>query len=152
MTGCCYYFYALNSFHIGTLSWDILLVTLVLMCVTPYHGDYFSVDALRRGDIDAWRHPRPFFIQRLLQLQIASTFFFTGLYKITGEGNWITGNPIYYLMNYPVAGGDQEFSFKGMDGRASAFLLCDRPDDRGNGDCPCRFCFLSAGHGGRRSF
>jgi len=112
MTACCYYFYALNMFHIGTLSWDILLVTLFLMCVTPYHGDYFSVDALRRGDIEAWRHKRPFFIQRLLQLQIASTFFFTGLYKITGEGNWITGNPIYYLMNYPVAGVTKNFLLK----------------------------------------
>ena len=61
MTACCYYFYALNDFHIGTLSWDILLVTLFLMCVTPYHGDYFSVDALRRGDIDAWRRPSAFF-------------------------------------------------------------------------------------------
>src|SRR3954462_6547486 len=28
MTVCCYYFYALNAFQIGTLSWDILLVTL----------------------------------------------------------------------------------------------------------------------------
>jgi len=112
MTACCYYFYALNMFHIGTLSWDILLVTLFLMCVTPYHGDYFSVDALRRGDIEAWRHKRPFFIQRLLQLQIASTFFFTVLYKITGEGNWITGNPIYYLMNYPVAGVTKNFLLK----------------------------------------
>ena len=27
-TVCCYYFYALNSFHVGTLSWDILLVTM----------------------------------------------------------------------------------------------------------------------------
>jgi len=112
MTLCCYYFYALNCFHIGTLSWDILLVTLFLMCVTPYHGDYFSVDALRRGDIGAWRTPRPFFIQRLLQLQIASTFFFTGLYKITGDGNWITGNPIYYLMNYPVQGVTKHFLLK----------------------------------------
>jgi predicted DCC family thiol-disulfide oxidoreductase YuxK len=112
MTGCCYYFYALNDFHIGTLSWDILLVTLFLMCVTSYHGDYFSIDALRRGDIDAWRRPRPFFIQRLLQLQTASTFFFTGLYKITGEGNWITGNPIYYLMNYPSAGVTKHFLLK----------------------------------------
>jgi len=112
MTVCCYYFYALNDFHIGTLSWDILLVTLFLMCVTPYHGDYFSVDCLRRGDIDAWRRPRPFFIQRLLQLQTASTFFFTGLYKITGEGNWITGNPIYYLMNYPVQGVTKNFLLK----------------------------------------
>src|SRR3989338_7146920 len=34
MTLSCYYFYALNSFHIGTLSWDILLVTLFLMCLT----------------------------------------------------------------------------------------------------------------------
>src|SRR5258708_3518018 len=57
MTACCYYFYGLNSFHIGTLSWDILLVTLFLMCITPYHGDYFSLDALRRGDIEAWRRP-----------------------------------------------------------------------------------------------
>ena len=112
MTACCYYFYALNCFHIGTLSWDILLVTLFLMCVTPYHGDYFSVDALRRGDVDAWRRPRPFFIQRLLQLQIASTFFFTGLYKITGDGNWITGNPIYYLMNYPSEGVTKHFLLK----------------------------------------
>jgi hypothetical protein len=112
MTACCYYFYALNSFHIGTLSWDILLVTLFLMCVTPYHGDYFSVDCLRRGDVDAWRRPRPFFIQRLLQLQTASTFFFTGLYKITGTGNWITGNPIYYLMNYPVQGVTKNFLLK----------------------------------------
>src|SRR5271170_4333016 len=63
MTGCCYYFYAINCFHIGTLSWDILLVTLFLMCVTPYHGDYFSVDALRRGDVDAWQCRRPFFLQ-----------------------------------------------------------------------------------------
>ena len=62
MTACCYYFYALNSFQIGTLSWDILLVTLFLMCVTPYHGDYFSVDALRRGDIDAWRRPQALFL------------------------------------------------------------------------------------------
>ncbi len=112
MTGCCYYFYALNMFHIGTLSWDILLVTLFLMCVTPYHGDYFSFDALRRGDINAWRRTRPFFIQRLLQLQTASTFFFTGLYKITREGNWITGNPVYYLMNYPSVGVTKHFLFK----------------------------------------
>ena len=112
MTACGYYFYALNDLHIGTLSWDILLVTLFLMCVTGYHGDYFSVDALRHGDIDAWRRKRPFFIQRLLQLQIASTFFFTGLYKITGEGNWSTGNPIYYLMNYPPAGVTKNFLLK----------------------------------------
>ncbi len=112
MTGCCYYFYALNCFHIGTLSWDILLVTLFLMCVTPYHGDYFSIDALRRGDIEAWRRTRPFFIQRLLQLQTASTFFFAALYKITGEGNWVTGNPIYYLMNYPAPGVTKHFLLK----------------------------------------
>lgn len=42
----CYYFYALNALHIGTLSYDILLVTLVLVAVTPYPGDYFSLDAL----------------------------------------------------------------------------------------------------------
>ena len=104
MTACCYYFYALNSMHIGTLSWDILLVTLFLMCVTPYHGDYFSVDALVRNDPDAYKRKRPFFLQRLLQLQIASTFFYTALYKISKAGNWLTDNPIYYLMNYPPSG------------------------------------------------
>jgi predicted DCC family thiol-disulfide oxidoreductase YuxK len=112
LMACCYYFYAMNDFNIGTLSWDILLVTMFLMCVTPYHGDYFSIDALRRGDADAWRRPRPFFLQRLLQLQTASTFFFTACYKITGSGNWITGNPVYYLMNYPVQGVTKNFLLK----------------------------------------
>ncbi len=112
MTLCCYYFYALNDFHIGTLSWDILLVTLFLMCLRPYHGDYFSVDALRRPHSQAYRHPRPFFIQRLLQLQIASTFFYTGLYKVTAEGNWIHDNPIYYLMHYPPVGVTKSFLLK----------------------------------------
>ena len=112
MTACCYYFYALNDFHIGTLSWDILLVTLFLMCLTPYHGDYFSLDALRRGDTDAYRRTRPFFLQRLLQLQIASTFSYTGLYKITAQGNWLTGNPLHYLMNYPPEGVTKTFLIK----------------------------------------
>ncbi len=104
MTLCCYYFYALNAFHVGTLSWDILLVTLFLMCLTSYHGDYFSVDCLRRGEPQAYKRKRPFFLQRLLQLQIASTFFYTALYKITAAGNWLTDNPVYYLMNYPPSG------------------------------------------------
>jgi len=75
MTASCYYFYALNAFAIGTLSWDILIVTLFLMCLTNYHGDYFSVDCLLKGAEDAYKRRRPFFIQRLLQLQIAFTFF-----------------------------------------------------------------------------
>lgn len=95
----CYYFYALNSLHTGTLSFDILLVTLFLMCVTGYHGDFFSVDSIRKGDPFAYRRTRPFFVQRLLQLQLASTCFLTGLSKITIDGNWLTGNPIYYLVN-----------------------------------------------------
>jgi predicted DCC family thiol-disulfide oxidoreductase YuxK len=99
MTLGCYYFYALNSLHIGTLSFDILLVTLFLMCVTGYHGDFLSVDSLRRGNPLAYQAKRPFFIQRLLQIQIASTFFYTGLSKFTAQGNWLTGNPIYYLLN-----------------------------------------------------
>ena len=112
MTLCCYYFYALNCFHIGTLSWDILLVTLFLMCMTPYHGDYFSVDALRKRDPLAYQRTRPFFLQRLLQLQIASTFFYTALYKISNHGNWLVGNPIYYLMNYPPQGVTKNFLIK----------------------------------------
>ncbi len=95
----CYYFYALNALHIGTLSYDILLVTLFLMCVTGYHGDSFSVDAWIRRDKFAYRRKRPFFIQRLLQLQIASTFFYTALCKVSTHGNWLTDNPMYYLYN-----------------------------------------------------
>lgn len=104
MTFACYYFYALNSFHIGTLSWDILIVTLFLMCMTPYHGDYFSLDCLLRGKEDAYKRKRPFFLQRLLQMQIAFNYFYTGLYKITAQGNWLAENPIYSLMNYPPEG------------------------------------------------
>ncbi len=104
MTGGCYYFYALNAFAIGTLSWDILLVTLVLMCLTSYPGDYFSLDSLLRKDANAYLSRRPFFIQRLLQIQIAFTYFYTGLYKVTAQGNWLSGNPIYYLMITPDQG------------------------------------------------
>jgi predicted DCC family thiol-disulfide oxidoreductase YuxK len=104
MTACCYFFYALNSIQIGTLSWDILLVTLFLMCLTPYHGDYFSVDALYSCDAAPWKRPRPYFIQRLLQIQISSTFFYTALYKVTAQGNWLTANPVYYLMHNPPSG------------------------------------------------
>ncbi len=112
MTACCYYFYALNSMHIGTLSWDILLVTLFLMCLTPYHGDYFSVDALYSCDQAPWRRLRPYFIQRLLQIQIASTFFYTALYKVTAKGNWLTDNPVYYLMHSPPPGVIKTFMLK----------------------------------------
>lgn len=112
LTVSCYYFYALNSFPIGTLSWDILLVTLILMCLTGFHGDYFSADALRSKDIHAYDKRRPFFIQRLLQLQIASTFFYTALYKISSFGNWLVDNPIYYLMNYSPQGVTKNFLLK----------------------------------------
>lgn len=105
----CYYFYALNSFHVGTLSWDILLVTMFLMCLTNYHGEYFSVDCLRRGDEYAYRKQRPFFIQRLLQMQIGFTYFYTAVVKIYPEGNWITDNPIYSIMNYPISGTTKTF-------------------------------------------
>lgn len=104
MVAGCYYFYALNSFHVGTLSWDILLVTLFLMCVTGYHSDYFSVDSLLRKDEFAFRTKRPYFIQRLLQFQIGFTFFYTAIVKIYPRGNWLTDNPIHYIMNYPPSG------------------------------------------------
>ena len=113
MVLACYYFYALNSFYIGTLSWDILLVTLFLICVTPYPGDYFSLDCLRRGDVTAYKKTRPFFLQRLLQMQIAWTYFYTALYKISPpRGDWLKDNPIYYLMNYPVEGVTKTFLLK----------------------------------------
>ena len=104
MTLGCYYFYALNSLHIGTLSYDILLVTLSLACVTGYMGDSFSLDQLRRGDLGGYTKQRPFFIQRLLQIQLAGTFWGTALGKLSADGNWISGNPYFALMHYPPEG------------------------------------------------
>jgi len=117
---CCYYFYAINAMHVGTLSWDILLVTLFLMCLTPYHGDYFSVDCLIWGNENSYRRERPYFMQRLLQLQIGFTFFYTALYKVTVEGNWFTQNPIYSLMNSPPHGVVKFFILKDY--------LADKPE------------------------
>lgn len=109
MTAACYYFYARNDYHIGTLSFDILLVTLFLMCVTGSHGDFLSLDSIRRGKDGAHHRLRPIAIQRLLQLQLALTFLFTGLSKITAGGNWLRQNPYHYLMLYPSAGVVREF-------------------------------------------
>lgn len=120
MTAACYFFYARNNYHIGTLSFDILLVTLVLMCVTDFHGDFLSVDSLRRGSIRAHKRPRPYFLQRLLQLQLVLTFWHTALNKISGGGNWFTGNPYYHLMHYPPMGVVREFPLRAV--------LAQRPD------------------------
>lgn len=117
MTLSCYYFYALNNYHIGTLSFDILLVTLFLMCVTNYHGDFLSLDSLRRGDVRSYKRLRPVFLQRLLQLQLAWTFWYTALSKITARGNWITDNPYYYLMQYPPIGVVREFPLRSWLGQ-----------------------------------
>ena len=114
MTASCYYFYALNSLHIGTLSFDILLVTLSLMWVSGYHGDACSVDSLIRAEPKPYARLRPFFIQRLLQLQIAWTFFYTGLSKVTAGGNWLTDNPYYHLMLYPAEGVVRQFPFRAL--------------------------------------
>jgi len=122
MTLSCYYFYALNNYHIGTLSFDILLVTLFLMCVTNYHGDFLSLDSLRRGDIRCYKRLRPIFIQRLLQLQLAWTFWYTALSKVTARGNWLTDNPYYYLMHYPPIGVVRDFPLRSWLGQHPA--LC----------------------------
>ena len=107
-----YFFYALNCLHIGTLSFDILLVTLFLVAITSYPGDTFSIDSLRHPDPLAYKKKRPFFVQRLLQLQIASTYFFTALCKFTAQGNWFSDNPIYYLLNSPAEGVVKHFSLR----------------------------------------
>ena len=112
MTLSCYYFYALNNYHIGTLSFDILLVTLFLMCLTDYHGDFLSLDSLRRADVHAYARLRPFFLQRLLQLQLAWTFWYTALSKVAAGGNWLTDNPYYYLMHYPPMGVVRDFPLR----------------------------------------
>ena len=114
MTLSCYYFYALNNYHIGTLSFDILLVTLVLMCVTGFHGDFLSLDSLRRGNVRAYKRPRPYVIQRLLQCQLAVTFWHTALNKISAGGNWLTDNPYYYLMHYPPIGVVRHFPLRSV--------------------------------------
>ena len=124
MTLACYYFYALNNYHIGTLSFDILLVTLVLMCVTNFHADFLSLDSLRRGKDGAHRRLRPFFLQRLLQLQLAWTFWYTALSKVTAGGNWLTGNPYYALMHYPPIGVVRDFPLREWLGQHPA--LCHR--------------------------
>ncbi len=121
MTIACYYFYALNNYHIGTLSFDILLVTLVLTCVTGYHGDFLSLDSLRHGSIRTYNRLRPFFIQRLLQLQLAWTFWYTALSKITAGGNWLTDNPYYYLMRYPPIGVVRDFPLRHWLGQQPTF-------------------------------
>lgn len=121
LTLTCYYFYALNNFQIGTLSFDILLVTLFLMCVTPYHGDFLSFDSLRRGDVRAYKRLRPYFLQRLLQLQLVFTFWHTALNKISAGGNWLTDNPYYYLMHYPPMGVVREFPLRTWLGQHPAF-------------------------------
>ncbi len=117
MTLSCYYFYALNNYHIGTLSFDILLVTLFLMCVTNYPGDFLSVDSLRRGKSAPHKRLRPFFVQRLLQLQLACTFWCTALSKVTAGGNWLTDNPYYYLMRYPAIGVVRDFPLRAWLGQ-----------------------------------
>lgn len=123
MTLACYTFYALNNFQIGTLSYDILLVTLLLMCITGYHGDFLSLDSVRRGKPHTYKRLRPYFIQRLLQLQVAWTFWFTGLSKTHWlidpaktrmMGNWITDNPYYYLMHCPLIGVMRNFPMRGF--------------------------------------
>ncbi|MBI3552822.1 MAG: DUF393 domain-containing protein [Elusimicrobia bacterium] len=112
MTLACYFFYARNSLHIGTLSWDILLVTVFLSIATPYLGDSFSLDAALAGNPESFRRMRPFFIQRLLQLQVAQTYFYTGLSKCAAGGNWLSDNPYWHLMNNPPTGVMRDFPLR----------------------------------------
>ncbi|MBI4062950.1 MAG: DUF393 domain-containing protein [Elusimicrobia bacterium] len=105
----CLYFYARNSLHIGTLSWDMYLVVFFLTLCAVYPGDSFSVDSLIRGDPEPWNRKRPFFQQRLLQMVIASFFFYTALWKIWPQGNWVTDHPYFYLMHYPDIGVMKQF-------------------------------------------
>jgi len=121
-----------QTFAISSASQDAVtsvLVTLSLCYVTGYHGDACSVDSVLRGDPEAYRRRRPFFIQRLLQLQLAFTFWHTALGKThlapAGAaliGNWLTDNPYYYLMHYPPLGVVRDFPLRALLGQHPA--LC----------------------------
>ena len=104
LTALCFFFYALNSLQIGTLEFEALLSVLCLLSLVPYHGDYFSLDAVLGINRNAGK-PRPFFIQRLLQLQLGFVTFYAGLHKITGDGNWLTANPMQLLLSQEVSTG-----------------------------------------------
>lgn len=97
MTAGCYYFHMYDFFYIRVLSWDILLATLFLMCLVPYHGDYFSVDVLRAADINAYKRPRPFFIQRLLQMIAICYGFFFFMILV-----WTKDMPALFLLLFPA--------------------------------------------------
>ncbi|MEK9144165.1 MAG: DCC1-like thiol-disulfide oxidoreductase family protein [Elusimicrobiota bacterium] len=118
-----YYFYARNSLHIGTLSWDMFLAVFFLVFWCPYLGDSFSVDSLLRGDPEPWLKKRPFFIQRLLQMVLASFYFYTALWKCWPGGNWLGDHPFYYLMHYPDAGVMKQFPGRSI--LAASPELCD---------------------------
>ena len=104
LTTLCFYFYALNSLQIGTLEFEALLSVLCLLCLVPYHGDYFSLDAALGINRNAGK-PRPFFFPRFLQLQLLFVTFYAGVHKITGDGNWLTANPIQLLLSQEVSTG-----------------------------------------------
>ncbi|MBI2071057.1 MAG: DUF393 domain-containing protein [Elusimicrobia bacterium] len=118
-----YYFYARNSLHIGTLSWDMFLVVFFLVFWCPYLGDSFSIDSLIRGDPEPWRKKRPFHIQRLLQMVLASFYFYTALWKCWPQGNWLSDQPYYYLMHYPDGGVMKQFPGRSL--LAASPVLCD---------------------------
>jgi len=62
---------------------------------------HFSLDALIRSKHGKTFPPvRLFTVQRLLQLNLSWVYFYSGLAKIY-PGNWLTENPVYYLLNYP---------------------------------------------------
>lgn len=82
------YFYAFYAAVSGGLAWNFFWEVLVMMCLTGYAGDYFSLDVLRRPAPDAYAKRRPFFVQRLLQIQAALFFFFVGLSQVTGAASW----------------------------------------------------------------
>jgi hypothetical protein len=107
-------FLCLNSIHLRNPyilnGGDTLLrVTGFFLMFAPA-GAAISIDRLRRvwqGRESLTVTPRPPWAQRLIQIQVATVYLTTFLWKMTGDG-WLTGRTLYYalrlsdLQRFPV--------------------------------------------------
>lgn len=72
---------------------DDVMIVLSFWCIFLPLGDYWSMSRTNRVSADAYALPL-----RLVQLQIASIYLFTALYKLIGD-TWATGDALYYALS-----------------------------------------------------